>query len=671
MGQIKNKGLYPAKSVIVDGDFFVMTDSENNGETVSATVQDLKQVFVGTPNNGQSNTLVNAGTGGVSVVADPSKIGVALQANSIDAGSSKTTVSLDAGNKKINIDVVDATTSQKGAVELATDGEALAGVVVQGNDSRLSDSRPPSGTAVGDLTGSYPNPYIATDAVDFTKIQNATVNGILLGSSDTGAGSDYEEITPGNNLSIVGSDLDVIPSGSTGDLQFNGPAGLGSTSDINYDSGTDSLDVDTRLTTSDIRQTGIFNSYDFESGSLAGFTTSGDVVWFATNTTSFSGSWSAQSGAISDSQISTLELSSSPTAPFNIISFAYQTSTEAEFDFLNFYIDNVLQDSFSGIQSWQAGRKYLVTAGAHTFKWDFIRDTGAGAGTNSVNIDDIVIEEVESSTDLNGFTIVNDTVNFNSSVSFNNQIQGELSSGGKGNFNKAVLWTGNLSVLTNLFLGDDQGSNVSDTEGSNTGLGYRAFPELNTGEQNTGAGVNSAKDLKTGSFNTFMGNNSGDGIEDGDSNTILGIAASSWPVSMSNNVILLDGDGNIAFRRNELDEHTIPNQTNATIVSGGAKSIITKEYGDANYLVGGSGLATKSGTEPAVSFTGNPKTATITFGAPFSDANYTPVAIGQGADNYSITVENITAAGFDINLNANPAPANAVLWTAIKHGETP
>lgn len=41
-------------------------------------------------------------------------------------------------------DLPAATTSAKGAVELATDGEVAANVAVQGNDSRLSDSRTPT-----------------------------------------------------------------------------------------------------------------------------------------------------------------------------------------------------------------------------------------------------------------------------------------------------------------------------------------------------------------------------------------------------------------------------------------------------------------------------------------------------------------------------------------------
>jgi len=46
MGQLKNKGLYPIKENIVNSDFFVMSDSENDGKTVSAELKTLIEAIV-------------------------------------------------------------------------------------------------------------------------------------------------------------------------------------------------------------------------------------------------------------------------------------------------------------------------------------------------------------------------------------------------------------------------------------------------------------------------------------------------------------------------------------------------------------------------------------------------------------------------------------------------
>ena len=108
------------------------------------------------------------------------------------------------------------------------------------------------------------------------------------------------------------------------------------------------------------------------------WTTGGDAGWFGQPNTYYYGGDAAQSGTITHNQESRVQ--TTVTGP-GTLKFYWKVSSEANWDFLRFYIDGVEQERISGTVDWQQ-KTYGISSGSHTLKWRYTKDGSVNSGSD-------------------------------------------------------------------------------------------------------------------------------------------------------------------------------------------------------------------------------------------------------------------------------------------------
>ncbi|NQT27442.1 hypothetical protein HQ585_18965 [candidate division KSB1 bacterium] len=148
-----------------------------------------------------------------------------------------------------------------------------------------------------------------------------------------------------------------------------------------------------QITILDPAQTGI--SEGFESGTLpSGWVSSGDASWFVTNITASEGTRSVQAGSITHNQWSALETTVFGAGTYRI-EFDYRVSSEGSFDYLVFYTNYTMQDSWSGESGWNTYSGIFHTTDYLVIAWNYKKDSTADSGSDTAWIDNVRIEKID------------------------------------------------------------------------------------------------------------------------------------------------------------------------------------------------------------------------------------------------------------------------------------
>ncbi len=242
--------------------------------------------------------------------------------------------------------------------------------------------------------------------------QLSNIDEYLNGSSPNQPDTDFDGLLDGAEVNQYGtnplsadSDQDVMTDGFEVEYELDPLAADDAAMDADNDGFSNLQEFELRSNPRDANSKPVvYEAFieSFESDVPADLRLYGDAkttpLWQISDVWFSNGSLSLSVGPIGDGESSTAELKRIVT--FGEISFDYQVSTETGYDFLEFRVDGVVVEEFSGAK--QGSYSHILEAGVHSLQFVYRKDASEADNEDRVWIDNIRFQAINKDLDDDG-----------------------------------------------------------------------------------------------------------------------------------------------------------------------------------------------------------------------------------------------------------------------------
>jgi alpha-tubulin suppressor-like RCC1 family protein len=184
----------------------------------------------------------------------------------------------------------------------------------------------------------------------------------------------------GQNLPRATNDDLTIAAGAPGDYRMIATNALGSAISRVAQVGIPFVAFNTNLDAALNATNLVWNTFSYNQKQSPAYGS-----WFAENQVTHDGTAAAQSGAITNTEESTLQ--TTVTGP-GTLAFWWKVSSEADYDFLKFYLDGANAAAISGEADWQR-LTLTIPPGNHTLRWSYSKDASVSSGQDAGWLDQV------------------------------------------------------------------------------------------------------------------------------------------------------------------------------------------------------------------------------------------------------------------------------------------